>query len=246
MTHLLGPDRFNSVFAMESVNRLYSSLPARFRDYTVPVTGNQAEDVYGFQAAMIQVTYQLVRMTVFSVDTDHDLHQKCTIAEDLLSTLRSICPRFFTLISTPLVYHLGGIGHILATVTEGPLTEASYQRVRTSLVSMADLLENLESGLQPTALASKGLHAQVAKIDAQMQSQRSSSTYASSVTGAPPISYPPGQRSIFNQHQPHAFNGVPATAGQFQVPQEVVSAWPWSFEPGNEPQHPVNMQGFNG
>lgn len=249
VTHLLGPDRFNPVLATENVTRLYSNIPARFRDYTVPVTGNPAEDVYGFQAAMIQVTYQLVRMTVTSADTDLDIHQKCIVAEDLLSALHSISPRFLTIISTPLVYHLGGIGHILATITEGTLTEASYQRVRTSLVSMADLLETLESGLQPTAGASKGLHAQVAKIDAHMQAQRSSSSYASSVTGAPAmaVSYPPGQRSIFNQPPVgNAFNGIPASAGQFQVPQEVVSAWPWSFEQGNEPQHPVNMQGFNG
>jgi hypothetical protein len=39
------------------------------------------------------------------------------------------------------------MGHMLAAVAESSLTEAAYQRVRTSLVSLGDLLENLESGL---------------------------------------------------------------------------------------------------
>jgi hypothetical protein len=182
------------------------------------------------------------------------VHQKCAVAEDLLSAMHSICPRFLTVISTPLVYQLGGIGHMLAGVAEGSLTEAAYQRVRTSLVSMGDLLENLESGLQPTAGASKGLRLQIAKIDTHMQAQRSSSSYASSVVNPSPLtaSYPPGQRSVFTQHQPplgHAYHGVPVqtTASQYQVPQEVITAWPWPFEPQNDPQHPVNnMSGFNG
>jgi hypothetical protein len=254
--HLLGHERFNSALVMEGIHRLYENLPARFKDYSVPVTGNPAEDVYGFQAANIQATFQLARMTLSSMDPDNDVHQKCAVAENLLAAMHSICPRFLTVISTPLVYHLGGIGHILAGVMEGSLTEAAYQRVRTSLVSLADLLENLESGLQPTAGSSKGLRAQVAKIDAHMQAQRSSSSYASTVVNPAPmtVSYPPGPRSVFTQHQPApiahaAFNGIPVqtSASQYQVPQEVVGAWPWPFEPQNDPQHAINnVQGFNG
>jgi hypothetical protein len=171
--YLLVADRFNGALVMEGVVRLYNELPARFKDYGVRATGNAAEDLYGFQAANLQATFQLVRMTLSSVDTNHNVHQKCAVAEELLASLRSICPRFVTSISTPLVYQLGGIGHILATATEGSLTEDSYQRVRSSLVSMADLLESLESGLQPTAGASKSLRAEVEKIDQYMQSQRS-------------------------------------------------------------------------
>jgi hypothetical protein len=254
VTHLLGPERFNQALVAEGIHRLYSSLPARFKDFSVPVTGNPTEDIYGFQAANIQATLQLARMTLSSIDTENDVHQKCVVAEELLSAMHNVCPRFLTVISTPLVYHLGGIGHMLASVAEGSLTEAAYQRVRTSLLSLCDLLENLESGLQPTAGASKGLRLQIAKIDAQMQAQRSSSSYASSVVNPSPMtaSYAPGQRSVFNQHQAslgHPYHGVPVqtTASQYQVPQEVISAWPWPFEPQNDPQHPVNnIPGFNG
>jgi hypothetical protein len=263
VTHLLGNERFNSALVMEGIHRLYQNLPARFKDYSVPVTGNPSEDVYGFQAANIQATFQLARMTLSSIDSDKDVHQKCAVAENLLSAMHSICPRFLTVISTPLVYHLGGIGHILAGAIEGSLTESAYQRVRTSLVSLADLLENLETGLQPTAGASKGLRAQVAKIDAHMQAQRSSSSYASSVVNnsaqpqlQPPVmavsAYAPAQRFTQQQQPPvgHAFDVLPAQAGaggQFQVPQEVVGAWPWPFEAQNDPGHAINnVQGFGG
>jgi hypothetical protein len=142
---------------------------------------------------------------------------------------------------------------MLAGVAEGSLTEAAYQRVRTSLASLGDLLENLESGLQPTAGASKGLRLQIAKIDTHMQAQRSSSSYASSVVNPSPMtaSYPPGQRSALNSHQPplgHTYHNLPVqtSVSQYQVPQEVITAWPWSFEP-NDSQHPANnLAPFNG
>lgn len=251
----LAPERINTIAVMDEVVRLYYQVPSRFRDYSVPVTGNAAEDLYGFQAAGVQATFQLVRITLTSVDTNHDMHQKCAVVEELLSTLHSISPRFLTAISTPLVYVLGGIGHILATIIEGSLTEDTYQRVRSSLVSMADLLESLESGLQPTAGASKGLRSQIDKIDNYMQGQRSSSAYGSHIVGSQPMagSYPPGQRPVFSQPpqnnlgQPVSGYPVPTSANQFQVPQEVIGPWPWPFEHQNDPQHPVNnMSGFNG
>lgn len=254
--HLLAPERFNSTLVMEGVLRLYHQLPDRFRDYSVRATGNLADDLYGFQAANIQATFQLVRMTLFSVDTNHDVHQKCAVAEELLTSLHSICPRFLTSISAPLVYHLGGVGHILATIMEGSLTEDSYQRVRSSLVSMADLLEGLESGLQPTAGASKGLRAQVEKIDQFMQTQRSSSAYGPQMPNHSPMAttYSPAQRSAYPQQQQQpplgrAVNGYPMPTGsdQFQAPQDAVGPWPWPFESQSNPSHPNNnTQGFGG
>jgi hypothetical protein len=254
VTHLLGPERFNQALVTEGILRLYSSLPARFKDYSIPVTGNPAEDVYGFQAANIQATFQLARMTLCSIDNENDVHQKCAVAEDLLAAMHSICPRFLTVMSTPLVYHLGGIGHMLGSVVESSFTEAAYQRARTSLISLGDLLENLESGLQPTVGASKGLRLQIAKVDAHMLAQRSSSSYASSAVNPSPMtgSFPSGQRSVFTQHQPplgQTYHGLSmqTSASQYQVPQEVISGWPWPFEPQNDTQHPVNnMTGFNG
>jgi hypothetical protein len=248
-------------------------LPAKFQDGQVPrvaLTGPgsiQQHARHGgsvtavspaagpVQAANIQATFQLVRMTLFSVDTNQDVHRKCDVAEELMTSLRSICPRFLTSISAPLVYHLGGVGHILATIMEGSLTEDSYQRVRSSLVSMADLLESLESGLQPTAGASKALRAQVEKIDQYMQTQRSSSAYGPQMPNHSPMAaYSPDQRSAYQLQQPplgHAVNGYPVPTGsdQFQAPQD--SGGPWQswppFDPQNNPSRPSNNnQGFGG
>ena len=171
-----------------------------------------------------------------------------------MASLRSICPRFLTSISAPLVYQLGGVGHILATIMKGSLTEDSYQRVRSSLVSMVELLEGLESDLQPTAGASKGLRAQVEKIDQNMQTQRSSSAYGpqmpnhSSMTAT----YSLEQRSAYQQQQQpplgHAVNRFLTGSDQFQAPQDSVGPWPWPpFESQSNPSHPSNnTQGFGG
>jgi hypothetical protein len=252
---LLVPDRFNSTLVMEGVLRLYHQLPERFRDYSVGATGNVADDFYGFQAVNIQATFQLVRMTLFSVDTDHDVHQKCAVAEELMASLRSICPRFLTSISAPFVYQLGGVGHILATIMEGSLTEDSYQRVRSSLVSMVELLEGLESDLQPTAGASKGLRAQVEKIDQNMQTQRSSSAYGPQMPNhsSTAATYSLEQRSAYQQQQQrpplgHAVNGFLTGSDQFQAPQDSVGPWPWPpFESQSNPSHPSSStQRFGG
>jgi hypothetical protein len=249
--YLLLADRLDGALAMEGVVRLYHELLVRFRDYRVWATGNAAEDLYGFQAANLQATFQLVRMTLSPVDTNHNVHQKCAIAEELLASLRSICPRFVISISTPLVYQLGGIGHILATVTEGSLTEDSYQRVRSSLVSMTDLLEDLESGLQPTAGASKSLRAQVEKVDQYRQSQRSYGPHTPNPNSMA-VSYSQGQLHVSQKQQPsmeHAvidgYLALPA-GDQSQVLQEVVDMWQWPFNYKN-PSHPMNsVQGFSG
>lgn len=254
VTHIFGFGRFNDIAVAEGVWTLYRQLPERFRNFATPVTGDTLQDLYGFQAANIQATYQLLRMTLFSVDYNQDVYQKCDIAKELLSSLHSICPRFLTMISTPLVYHLGGIGHMLASVMEGSLTEDSYERVRSLLVSMADLLEGLESTLQPTAGASKGLRSQVDKIDRYMRAQRSSSSYAPAMLDPTPMTaaYAQGQRPVYSQQQASMGSStvgysVQGSANQFQLPQEVVGAWPWPFEQQNDPQHPINnTHGFDG
>lgn len=242
ITRMLIADGIPDAQVMDNVLELYYSLPSRFKDYSVPVTGdNTGHDFYGFQAANIQATLQLVRMTLFSTNPSHDVNQKCTVAEQVLSAFHSMTPHYLRAISTPLVYHLGGIGQILASVMEGSLCEESYQRVRGLLVSMADLLQGLESGLQPTAGASKDLRKQIDKIDHYMNTQRQ---YYSA---DPPPQYqsmlgPRGPQngviSLGQQHPHqqnisamHAMNLQAAPFEEFQLPHDLVNdeAWPWPF-----------------
>jgi hypothetical protein len=55
---------------------------------------------------------------------------------------------------------------------ESSLSEAGYQKVKSILLSIADFLESLESGLSRVADISKGLRSQVERIDEYMRVQQ--------------------------------------------------------------------------
>lgn len=141
-----------------------------------PPTGDRVRDIFGFQAANIQATLLLLRMLFLSIDDNgrspSDVQLKCNVAAELLAVFRSIPSAYLCGISTPLIYHLAGIGMILGSVMEGPLSEAGYQKVRENLLSIADLLESLESGLSRAADISKDLRTLVERIDDYMRLQR--------------------------------------------------------------------------
>jgi hypothetical protein len=241
ITRLLITDGIPEAQIMDHVLELYYQLPARFRDFHISVTGDKSQDLFGFQAANIQATIQLVRMTLFSTGLQHDVELKCNIAEQVLATFHRIAPEYLRAISTPLVYHLGCIGQVLASVMEGPLCEISYHRVRGSLVSMADLLEGLESGLQPTAGASRDLRKQIDRIDQYMAAQRRTGTTLPpqqpphTITGAENHNL---QGGVIPQMHPSTAiptingYGVQTSMDEFQLPPDLVNdgAWPWPFE----------------
>lgn len=232
VVHMLVQDSIPDAAVMDRVLNMYYQLPAQFKE-TLPATGQQSKDVFGFQSANIQATLQLVRMTLFSMNMNQDVEQKCKVAEQVLSQFHQIPSHYLKAISTPLVYHLGGIGHILASVMEGQLCEISYQRVRTLLLSMADLLQGLENGLQPTAGASHGLRAQVDRIDKYMEAQRRS------IPSVPqePVTLPAPERVM--GYQP----GL-APLDEFQLPPELLGEWPWPFDFTQENHYFPN--GFRG
>ena len=77
------------------------------------------------------------------------IEQRCHIASELLDGFRKVPVAYLRAISSPLVrakqhvrnvgliirqlHHLAGIGSILGSVFEEPLSESSYFRVRTVL-----------------------------------------------------------------------------------------------------------------
>ncbi|KKY28759.1 putative zn 2cys6 transcription factor [Diplodia seriata] len=120
------------------------------------------------------------------------------------------------------IYHLAGIGTILGSVMESPLSEASYQHVRSMLLSMADLLESLESGLYRTQGTSRGLRSQVDRIDEYMRMQRNAmpqtpfqNTIADLTAAVPTHRTPLMPASSLD------------TISQFQLPPELLEDWPW-------------------
>ncbi|KXS93671.1 hypothetical protein AC579_3591 [Pseudocercospora musae] len=236
---------------MENVVNLYYQIPPRFKDFRAPVVGDRSHDIFGFQAANIQATLQLVRITLFESHNRHNVLQKCDVAEQLLTTFQSIAPHYLRAISTPLVYHLGGVGQILAQVMQGVLTEDSYQRVRSLLGSMADLLEELESGLQPTAGASRGLRYQIDRIDQYMNAQREmlastmqhphSQAHASNCMTAPMLSS--GQMPNRSQRPINSL-GMRTPLDEFQLPADLTGEWPWPFEFASHDANGQLLSGF--
>lgn len=141
------PEAFSGPGVMGSVLDMYSHLPLCFKEIP-PVTGDCSKDIFGFQAANIQATKQLLRMVLFSVEESADVEKKCDVAGELLATFHRVPVPYMKAISTPLVsatallidlstnlqiYHLAGIGTILGSVMESPLSEQSYQHVRSML-----------------------------------------------------------------------------------------------------------------
>ena len=256
ITRLLIADGIPEMQVMENVYGLFQQLPARFQSYNARLTGDRSLDFVGFQAANIQATLQLVRMTLFSSHFSQDVNQKCVVAQDALTVFHSIAPQYLRAMSTPVVYQLGGIGQILGSVMEGLLCEESYKRVRKLLVSMADLLQNLESNLQPTAGASRDLRKQIEKIDRYMDAQRQLiSSYSQQqrphamtdgLSNGMPNGMPNGMMQHSQQQPMMQGLGVQTPLEEFQLPPDLVQngAWPWPFDfTGQDTQMPM-MMGF--
>ncbi|KAL3478479.1 fungal-specific transcription factor domain-containing protein [Aspergillus californicus] len=233
---LFRPAQMAGSWLMDHVLSMYSALPPQFRE-TRPVTGVLAHDIFGFQSANIQATLQLLRM-VLSSSEDHGVDGKCDVAGQVLSVFSKVPVEYLKAISSPLLHHLAGIGYILGSVMEGSLSETSYQRVRTLLLEMADLLHRLESGLSRSTGTSERLRAQVGRIDEYMRTQRS--------LNIPPA--PPRPPSILNPtitqgdlvspvyHQDTIapmqgpLSALADPIARFQLPPELLDDWPWPFD----------------
>lgn len=236
IVRLLISDNIPDVQVMESMLDLYYALPTHFKEFQSSVSGDRSQDLIRFQAANVQATLQLVRIVLFESSAWQDVDRKCEVAEQVLTTFSNIPSHYLRAISTPLVYHLGGIGKILASVVSDVLTEEKYQRVRSLLGSLADLLEGLESGLQPAAGASKEIRAHIDKIDRFMEAQRS---MLASFSQAPPSLEAITEMGMNNSAQngmghanlppPTNSLGMRTPLDEFQLPGDLTGGWPFPF-----------------
>lgn len=200
---------------LQKVDSLYSALPPSFKELR-PATGILDTDIYGFQAANIQATLALLRMVFFSLEGDADLEKKCAVASDILKTFHHVPRAFQRAISTPLIYHIASIGNILGSVMEGPLSECSYQRVRSVLVSMASLLESLEDFLSRKTGAGRSLRELVGRIDGYMESRQGIGQGAQA-----PIRLEGMDVTGIDA------DGIDEFSNLFQIPDELLQDWSW-------------------
>ncbi|KAI7555064.1 hypothetical protein KC331_g102 [Hortaea werneckii] len=153
------------------VMQMYADLPQSLKE-TRPVQSKPRLDRFGFQAADIIATVQLVRM-VLLCDDSASILEKCQIANEVVSAFIAIPTAYHRAISVPLLFHLGVIGQMLSTTLEEPLSEQDYRSIRDVTFAMAQLLSTLED-LHASKGASQRLRNQIARIDEYMMSQRSS------------------------------------------------------------------------
>lgn len=233
---LVFQETLNEGDVMVTVLNLYYELPHIFKE-TPPFTEDRSKDIYAFQAANIQATLQLLRMLLFSMEDGPGVGRRCDVAHEVLSVFHTIPVRYLRALSTPLVYQLGCIGQILGSVLEEPLSQAIYERVRTALVLMADLLDILESVLVRSAGAGAGLRKQVDKIDEYMRTR---------------LSAPLQHAAMHTQTQPHPMGVSNALTGnlhmagnggmsQIVLPTELHADWPWAYFHNEGEFYPYNF-----
>jgi hypothetical protein len=85
---------------------LYEQLPPVFKT-TQPLTGILEKDLFGFQAANIAASLQLVRMVLFTTENS-TVDQKCQIASEVINGFASVPVAYLRAISSPLLHHLAG------------------------------------------------------------------------------------------------------------------------------------------
>lgn len=206
---------------MHNVLHMYYELPRQFKE-TSQATGDMKRDIFGFQAANIQATLQLLRMILFSLEDGPGVERKCDVVNEVLQVFHTIPVDYLRAISTPLIYQLGSIGQILGSVLEEPVSHAVYDRVRAGLVSMAELLQNLETVLHRSAGAAQGLLSQIAKLDQYMATRHKSPQPSASQNTSPGVESGSGGR--------HAIPSDPIVQlAPMMHPLEMDAEWPWAF-----------------
>ncbi|TVY36125.1 hypothetical protein LSUB1_G005350 [Lachnellula subtilissima] len=253
---LFGRDTTQHSVVLSKVMYVYDHLPQKFKEAKLPTKGKPDKDeIYSFQAANITATLQLVQVILFTSE-DAIVEQKCKIARDLLGGFSKIPVVFLRAISSPLLHHLAGIGSILGSVMEGVLSESSYLELRHALLSMAELLENLEQGITRNVGAASHLRTHITSIDDYMTIQRQRGVQFSIDGLSAPLSFlnTCGNDSTTPKIDPNlqvaayqdsanpytyqtsnaineAVEGADVTvAGQFQLPPQLLHGWSWPFD----------------
>ncbi|KAG9254299.1 uncharacterized protein F5Z01DRAFT_681385 [Emericellopsis atlantica] len=172
-----------------TISRQLEDLPHYFRDIQCDITYNPREDLYGFQAANIIATTELLRMVLFSVNEETStLDQRCAIANKIIDKFKIIPKGFQLAISAPLLHHLAGIGDVLGRSSLQLSRNTDFQE------GIAQYANNLESVLKGRRVTER-LEEQAAGIEEhirvmqrrQEQQQATSAAATISTFKRPPV-----------------------------------------------------------
>lgn len=222
---------FSQASVRDNVMQMYINLPQCFKN-TPPVTYGIKQDRFGFQAANITATIQLLRIVLLAAG-GASIAERCQIVNEVIEAFVSVPVAYLQAISSPLMHHLGGIGTVLGSVVEEPLTEADSDCVRSVMLAMAQLLSNLER-IHSSTNPSERIRAQVARIDEYMELQRNAAN------GQRQDLLPPVQQTLQTAPESAArlnFGSFEAPACDaalvippFQVPAAILGDFSWMFD----------------
>ncbi|KAI6833406.1 hypothetical protein KC332_g1583 [Hortaea werneckii] len=218
---------------LDHVMAMYEELPAIFKS-TQPITNDPRDTLFGFQAANIAATMQLVRMVLFTTEGS-DVEQKCQIAGDLITAFRSIPVEYLQAISSPLLHHLTGIGVILGSAFHFGLTRSSYKRIRFVLLELTELISHLETGLHYSTGTSDKLRTQVKCIDEFWHTQGNPDMITvdsaeGSGSGVTISSTSHNDLSTGQLQQQTHSEQVAKDSPPFYFPPELLDNWSWVFD----------------
>jgi len=157
-------------FVLQNVMAGYEALPPLLKKPR-PITGNRHEDLFGYQAANIAVAMQSVRLVLFTTEP-HTVTQKCAVAQEVMSGFAAIPNAYLRTACVPALRHLGWVGTILGSAFDEGLPHPVYQMVRSVLLSLANLLANLEVDMCCPAGTADKLRTQISRIDEYIFSLR--------------------------------------------------------------------------
>lgn len=212
----------------DSVLQMYINLPACFKE--IPeMTYDIKKDRVSFQAANISGSVQLLRI-VLCVAGDTSIEDRCRVASDVVDALVSVPMPYSLAISTPLLHHLGGIGAILGSVFEEPLSETDYNRIRSIILLMAQLLEKMEA-IQHASGASEKLRGLVSRIDEYMNTQRRGGTAVQQDGTGNGASIQLGLGDDQNTETgPYEAMGADLPEWSIQLPPDLLGDLSWEFD----------------
>lgn len=192
-------------------------------------------------------------MVLFTTQ-DATITEKCAIANELLDGFSKIPIGFLRAISSPLLYHLAGIGSILGQVMiKGLLSESAYSQIRNALLNMADLLASLETTISRHVGATERLRSLTSGIDSFMISQRQQESYGNSSSpstynaylensASGPVSQPSASMSItslINRSEP---DGTLATSTHWNSGYQQAGLQGTADSTAMQVQHTSNME----